>query len=182
MTWSHQATKMLNFVKRTLYQCTCDAKVKATAYSTLVRPTLEYATAVWDPYQQYLINSIEMVQRRAARWVKQEYSITTSVTAILNNLKWNLLPKHQQYSRLTLFFQVFMPRFTCYQYIICPPHALTHYMWHTHHIHYIPPSTPITYFQKSFFPRTITSTDWNSLPDNIIKRHFGSFHPFLEII
>ena len=115
MTWSHQATKMLNFVKRTLYQRTCDAKVKDTAYSTLVRPTLEYATAVWDPYQQYLINSIEMVQWRAARWVKQEYSITTSVTAILNNLKWNLLPKHQQCSRLTLFFQVFMPRFTCYQ-------------------------------------------------------------------
>ena len=111
-----KATKMLNFVKRTLYQCTCDAKVKATAYSTLVRPTLEYATVVWDPYQQYLINSIEMVQRRAARWVKQEYSITTRVTAILNNLKWNLLPKRQQYSRLTLFFfQVFTPRFTCYQ-------------------------------------------------------------------
>ena len=41
MTWSHhiqaivnKATKKLNFVKRALYQC--DAKVKATAYSTLV--------------------------------------------------------------------------------------------------------------------------------------------------
>ena len=41
MTWSHhiqpivnKATKMLNFVKRTLYQC--DPEVKATAYSTLV--------------------------------------------------------------------------------------------------------------------------------------------------
>ena len=30
----------------------------ATAYSTLVRHTLEYATIVWDPYQQYLINNI----------------------------------------------------------------------------------------------------------------------------
>ena len=70
MTWSHhiqaitnKATKMLNFVTRTLYQC--DPEVKATAYSTLVRPTLEYATVVWDPvnpHQKYLINSIEMVQ------------------------------------------------------------------------------------------------------------------------
>ena len=67
MTWSrhiqdsvNKATKMLNFVRRTLYQG--DPEVKATAYSTLVRPTLEYATEVWDPHQQYLINSIEMVQ------------------------------------------------------------------------------------------------------------------------
>ena len=56
---------MLKFVKRTLYQC--DPEVKATAYSTLVQPTLEYVTVVWDPHQQYFINSIEMVQRRAAR-------------------------------------------------------------------------------------------------------------------
>ena len=110
MTWSHhiqtivnKATKMLNFVKRTLYQC--DPEVKATAYSTLVRPSLECATVVWDPHQQYLINSIEMVQLRAARWVKQEYSVTTSVTAMLNNLEWNLLSKRWQFSRLTLFFK-----------------------------------------------------------------------------
>ena len=95
--------KMLNFVKRMLYHC--DPEVKATAYSTLVRPSLEYATMVWYPHQQYLINSIEMVQRRAARWVKQEYSMTTSVTAILNNLEWNLLSKRRQFSRLTLFFK-----------------------------------------------------------------------------
>ena len=50
-----------------------DPEVKATTYSTLVQPTLEYATMVWDPHQQYLINSIEMVQQTTARWVKQEY-------------------------------------------------------------------------------------------------------------
>ena len=65
MSWSHhiqviinKATKMLNFnLLKELYI--------ATAYSTLVRPILEYATIVWDPYQQYLINNtvyIEMVQ------------------------------------------------------------------------------------------------------------------------
>ena len=91
MTWSHhhgisgqaivnKATKKLNFVKRTLYQC--DPEVKATTYSTLVWPTLEYTTVVWDPHQKHLINGIEMVQWRAARWVKQEYSIITSVSAI----------------------------------------------------------------------------------------------------
>ena len=64
VSWSHhiqvllnKATKMLNFANRTLYKC--DTKVKATAYTTLIRPTLEYATVIWDPYQQYLVNNIE---------------------------------------------------------------------------------------------------------------------------
>jgi len=68
MSWSNhiqeiinKASKTLNFVKRTLYQC--EPSVKATAYTTLVRSILEYASIVWDPHQQYLIDKIEMVQR-----------------------------------------------------------------------------------------------------------------------
>ena len=57
----NKASKTLNFVKRTLYQC--EPSVKVTTYTTLVRPILEYANVVWDPHQQYLINNIEMVQR-----------------------------------------------------------------------------------------------------------------------
>ena len=57
----NKASKILNFVKRTLYQC--DFSVKATAYNTLVKPVLEYANIVWEPHQQYLIDNIEMVQR-----------------------------------------------------------------------------------------------------------------------
>ena len=59
MSWSghiqeiiNKASKTLNFVKRILHQCT--SSVKETAYITLVRPILEYASVVWDPYQQYL--------------------------------------------------------------------------------------------------------------------------------
>ena len=157
MSWSHhiqviinKATKMLNFVKRTLYQC--NAKVKVIAYTTLVRPTLEYATVVWDPYQQYLIDNIEMVQRRAARWVKNEYGTTTSVTAILKDLEWNTLSRRRQHSRLTLFFKflhqdppvIGIP----HHYL---PFTLTHCTRQTHHLRYIPPSLTTTYYQKSFF-------------------------------
>ena len=56
----NKASKTLNFVKRTLYQC--EPFVKVAAYNTLVRPILEYANIVWDPHQQYLIDNIEMVQ------------------------------------------------------------------------------------------------------------------------
>ena len=42
-------------------------QAKNTAYKTFVRPTLEYASTVWDPQNDTDSNQQEMVQRRAAR-------------------------------------------------------------------------------------------------------------------
>ena len=67
-----KASKTLNFIKRNLYMCS--KEVKETAYLTLVRPCLEYASSVWDPYQLYLISNIEKTQRRAARWTLSDYN------------------------------------------------------------------------------------------------------------
>ena len=91
----NKASKTLNFVKQTLYQC--EPSVKVTAYNTLVRPILEYANIAWDPHQQYLIDDIEMVQRRAARWVKQDYRLTSSVSDMLNDLQWTTLYECRKY-------------------------------------------------------------------------------------
>ena len=43
------------------------ARIRETAYNTLVRQQLEYSSAVFDPYTKHKINQIEMVQQRAAR-------------------------------------------------------------------------------------------------------------------
>ena len=41
-------------------------QTKQTAYKALVRPFLEYAATVWDPYTASKIQAIEKVQRIAA--------------------------------------------------------------------------------------------------------------------
>jgi len=100
MTWSHhndiqckvnKATKVLNFIKHILYKCT--REVKTTAYFTLVKPLLEYAAMVWDPYQQFLFDKIEMILWRAARWVMGNYHLTSSVSDMLSTLKWPSLQR-----------------------------------------------------------------------------------------
>ena len=39
--------------------------VRETAFKTLVRPTLEYGSAAWDPYYEKDIHKLERVQRKA---------------------------------------------------------------------------------------------------------------------
>ena len=70
-------------MKCNLYPCT--ENTKRLAYVTIVRPNLEYAKAIWDPYRQDQIDAIEAVQRQAARFIKEDYS-TYSVTDMLQSL------------------------------------------------------------------------------------------------
>jgi hypothetical protein len=50
-------------------------QTKITAINTLVRPRVEYSAAIWDPYTQENIDKIERVQRRAARYVYNDYRL-----------------------------------------------------------------------------------------------------------
>jgi len=57
---------------------------KEQAYQSLVRPSLEYVCSVCDPHLKSDINKIEMVQRRAARYITNKQRNTSSVGDILN--------------------------------------------------------------------------------------------------
>ena len=43
-----KGNRTLGFLRRNLKQCT--TPVKAATYTTIVRPAVEYASKVWDPY------------------------------------------------------------------------------------------------------------------------------------
>ena len=49
---------------------------------------LEYCCAIWDPHLAKDRDNLEAVQRRAARFVTQDYSRDTSVTQLLKDLHW----------------------------------------------------------------------------------------------
>ena len=59
------------------------------------------------PAHSKQIKDIESVQRRAARFVENEYSITPgTIMIILNDLKWPTFEKRRKVTRLTMMFKV----------------------------------------------------------------------------
>ena len=66
-----KASSSIGFLRRNLQIHQKD--IKANAYKTLVRPEIEYASTIWDPFTQENQNKIEMVQRRAARFACNNY-------------------------------------------------------------------------------------------------------------
>ena len=99
MSWSehitdtaNKASSTLGFLHRNL--SACSTQVKATAYKTLVRPKLQYASSVWDPHYRSKIEQLEKVQGKAARWARNQYSWTTGVSDLLRQLEWPPLAKN----------------------------------------------------------------------------------------
>ena len=61
---------------------------------------------IWDPHTRTLINQIEKVQRRAARYVTNRYHNTSSVTDMLQNLNWPSLEITRTRVRLIMFYKI----------------------------------------------------------------------------
>ena len=73
LTWNSHIDLVTANANRTLGFIRCNIKTKVpkvreAAYNSLVRPQLEYASAVWDPHMKVRISQIEQVQRRAGFW------------------------------------------------------------------------------------------------------------------
>ena len=98
------ANRTLGFIKRNIK--TKNQEIRTIAYNTLVRPQVGYASSVWSPYTKENINKIEMLQRRAARWVCNDYSPYSSVTDMLSNLGWRSLELRRYDSRIAMFYKI----------------------------------------------------------------------------
>ena len=104
---TNKSNSKLGFLRRDLKRC--PHKLKETAYITLVRSTLEYAGSVWDPRLAKDRQSLEKIQRKAARFVKRDYRRRSSPTRMMAGLGWRGwrdLETRRRDMRLTLLHKI----------------------------------------------------------------------------
>lgn len=117
-TITSSACKALEFIRRNLHFA--NSATKLLAYNALVCPKLDYASQIWSPCQAYLINKLESLQNKSARFITKNYSRTSSITEIKMSLN---LPSLQSHRLLLLFvsFRKFITTVPIYLYLSNQP-------------------------------------------------------------
>lgn len=165
-----KGNRTLGFVRRNLKNC--PKSVKTAGYTTLVRPVIEYASTVWDPTNQASINSLELIQRRAARFVCNDYTSRTPgcVTNMMKNLGWDSLQSRRQDNRLAMLYRIENDLID-----INRTDFLRSGDSRTRGGHkFYQQRITCDIYRNSFFPRTIR--EWNSLPTSVAEA--GSLEDF----
>ena len=153
--------RTLGYIKRNIK--TKNPKVRETAYNTLVRPQLEYAAPIWDPYTKEKTHQLEKIQRRAARWTTSNYDYRSNVTAMLDQLGWRTFEQRRADAHLCLFYKI------VYGLVAVPlpdyiqlTHRVSRYC---HSMTFRQIQTTRNYYKYSFFPLAIVQ--WNALPEPV---------------
>ena len=90
---AHKANTVKAFLQRNI--TSRPFQVKENCYRIMVRPIMEYAGTSGHPIQKKNIQILEAVQRRAARFVKNNYSNFSSVTDMMRDLEWPTLEERR---------------------------------------------------------------------------------------
>ena len=160
---SSKANRTLGLLRRHLHSC--KPNIKEIAYKSLVRPKLEFCCSIWDPYHQDQKDQLEAVQRKAARFVMRNYKRDSSVSTMIQQLKWQSLEERRAVSRLTFTYKAL--------------HKIT--AVNLDHLKSSKSSRPTRLnssaftlrklatkkdkYKNSLLPRT--SSEWNLLPDHV---------------
>ena len=151
----------MSFLRRNIYRFPRETKTQC--FKTLVRPILEYASPAWDPHTANNISSIEKVQRRAARFVTNNYSTTSSTSEMIQNLEWPSLQQRRSDAKLVMMYRI------TYNLIDIPAAAYLHPSGLTtrgHSLRYFTPYCRTDTYRYSFFQWGIRL--WNQLPEHLV--------------
>ena len=143
----------------------CTTSCKGYRLQDIRRPIVEHAATAWAPSTDKATDKIDMVQRRAARFVKNDYGRTSSVTEMMSNLGWDTLQKRRDLVRLSMMYRIVheLVDIPVEPYLI-PLTSMTR--GHDSRFHQI--RTSNTTYRYSFFPRTIIL--WNQLPQTAVSQ------------
>lgn len=171
LRWNHhidyvcaKANKSLWCLRRHLPFAT--QETKCLAYKTLIRPIIEYAKIVWDPFSVTNISKIEKIQRLAVRFIFNKYRWTDSPSQLCALAELPTIQARTKYERLK------------YLYLILNHHVHIRYAdyfdilrsetsRHRHSMFIRAPAIFTDCYKYSFFPRAIN--DWNSLTEEAVS-------------
>ena len=100
-----KANKTLVFQRRNLNIGSTTVKQNAYCCNSLVRPMVEYASTVLDPYTQKDIHTLEIVQHRGVRYVCNWQGNRSSVDSMLDTLKWKSLQHRRCDAQLHMLYK-----------------------------------------------------------------------------
>jgi len=153
-----RANRTVGFLRRNFRDCS--TKVRSATYTSMARPTLEYASSVWDPHKQKDIQLLEKVQRRAARYACNNYHDRSpgAVTRLLQQLQWDSLEQRRHHNRLSALYKIQNGLVDLQLTRFCQPSDSRTRGANRLRQEFV--SHPA--LRHSFFPRTIS--EWNRLP------------------
>ena len=117
-------------------------------------------------YTGKYIDKIERVQRKATRYVCNDYSNDSSVTYMLNRLNWKPLQERRLNIRLCLIYKIVNRLVVVPTENYLVPQLLP--SRHYNSMAYTIFSSRHDYYKYSFFPRTVIA--WNQLPDMTVTQ------------
>ena len=143
----------------------CPRHIKSRCYTTYVRPTLEYASTVWDPSTQKACAKIEGVQRRSARYVFNDYDRHSSVSSMIGALNWPLLQQRRSHAKAVMMYRIVngLVAIPANKHLV-PTQSRTR----GHDTRFLQPFTRVQSYKHSFFPSAIRI--WNTLPSDVIAK------------
>ena len=117
---------------------------------------------MWDPPTSTLRDKLEMVQRRSARFVDNDYRRTSSVNTMLKDLHWQTLHQRRAYNKVITIYRILK------QLTAIPSDLLikTNSPSRTHSLSLQIPHTRTEIYKSSFFPSAIRY--WNKLTENVV--------------
>ena len=154
--------KTLHFVIRVLKKG--NRNTKGLAYTSLVRPVLEYETACWDPCREGKINALDRVQKKAAQFTNHT-----------KDSNWKTLAQRRKIARLCALFKACSGELAWRA--ICDGLRRLYYLSRIDHIRKIRNKKQRTDIGRySSVNRTIKN--WNQLPAVALGIYRVSIMPF----
>ena len=92
------------FQERNLKTCSRDIKLKC--YKTYVRPIIEYTSPVWDTNNKNVTQKVESVQRKASRFILNDYNKDSSVSKMIKKLNFDSIELRCKVEKLKLMYSI----------------------------------------------------------------------------